>query len=128
MQPDGYHSLSPEDVALIVQDRYRTALYSVLKPHLERFRKASSSMQELFERLDGFLSESMISSVTLDPAHRVMIDKSFRTLVKKELHKRFGDDIHLITDLEQMITSSSSLKEIQLKAQVEITHKKATQQ
>lgn len=122
----GYTSLSLKDVALIVKDRYRPAQYAVLKPHLEDFRKVCHSIPELFEKLDGFLNQSMMASSQLDPVHKALIDKRFKTLVRNELSKRFGDEIHLVRNLDDIIGSSRSLKEIQVKVQVEISNKKNT--
>jgi hypothetical protein len=124
MEPTGYGSLSFEDVVSIVKNRYRPGHLVLIEAHVDRLWRTCHSLPELLEQLDGELEKSMNAAHKIDPANQKLIDKRFCTLVINELAKRFGDDLHLVSNLQEIVNTGSTLKEIQLRVQYEINTKK----
>lgn len=124
MKPHGL-VLSADELVLILRRRYTSAQLALLAPHLEAFGQISGSLQEFLERTDYQLAHSAKPPTELDPSQQKLIDNRFKSLVQNELRKRFDDDIHMVKNLDEIIDSGKSLKEIQVRVQAEITNLKS---
>jgi hypothetical protein len=61
--------------------------------------RENQKLSRVKNKLDDHLQRSLGPTTSIDPAMQALIDKRFRTLVTHELSKRFGVELHQVTNL-----------------------------